>query len=200
VSATIGSERLSGFTSWARSKKRRAFLGELGTGTNSTCLSAVNDMLKHVEQNADVYLGWTWWSAGPWWNNYFLGLDPVGGADRPQMTALEPHISWEGSATNCPPSIWPPAAVLPEAGAAGAGGTAGRKDGGGAGSAGGPKSDAAVAAGGAGGTDPPPEEETEETSSPSGCKCGAAGSTRTVPWWLAAVGVSLGLRGRRRRV
>jgi hypothetical protein len=205
VSSTIGSERLGNFTAWARANHFRALLGELGTGNSSTCLAAVDDMLKYMEKNTDVWLGWTWWAAGPWWQGYFLGLDPTSsGGDQPQMTTLLPHIAWAGASTNCPPPIAPPAPT----GAGGAGGGVVSKDGGSAGSAGKPRTDAAVGAGGAGGVqdvpldpDPPVDDPNADASAVSAgaCKCGVAGGRGGAPFALGLLaGLSL-LCGARRR-
>lgn len=92
VSGTIGSERMQGFTSWLRANGRKGFLGEFGGGTSSVCLSALDDMLYHLEANADVYLGWTYWAGGPWWGSYFATLEPANGVDRPQMNVLRRHL------------------------------------------------------------------------------------------------------------
>ena len=50
-------------------------------------------MLSHIDANSDVYLGWSWWSAGPWWpTNYFLLLEPQNSVDAPQMATLAAHL------------------------------------------------------------------------------------------------------------
>jgi endoglucanase len=91
-STTIGSQRLANFTAWCRANGRRSFLGEFGVSANASCLQALDDMLTYVEANADVWLGWTYWAAGPWWGNYMFSIEPNAGMDRPQMDGLEPHI------------------------------------------------------------------------------------------------------------
>ncbi len=65
VSATVGSERLAGFTAWLRANHVKGLIGEFGSGSDPTCLAALDDMLKHIEVNQDVYLGWTYWAGGP---------------------------------------------------------------------------------------------------------------------------------------
>lgn len=93
VSATIGSERLAGFTQWLRANGRRALLGEVGGASNSLCNQAVADALNHLGANTDVWAGWLWWAAGPWWGDYFLSIEPgAGGADKPQMLVLAPYL------------------------------------------------------------------------------------------------------------
>jgi endoglucanase len=92
VSTTIGAERLASFTAWLRSEGKRGFLGELGGGDNPTCVAAVSGALSHLEQNADVYLGWTAWAAGPWWGTG-RSLEPNGSTDKAQMDGLEAHLA-----------------------------------------------------------------------------------------------------------
>jgi hypothetical protein len=92
VSATIGSERMQGFTQWLRAHGRKGFLGEFAGDGSSVCLSALDNLLKHLEANADVYLGWTYWAGGPWWGSYSYSLEPTNGVDRPQMTLLRQHL------------------------------------------------------------------------------------------------------------
>lgn len=96
VGATVGSQRLEGFTKWLRTHDRRGFLGEFAGGRNDTCRAALDDMLSHIDANADVWLGWTYWAAGPWWGEYIFTLQPTGCpdacTDRPQMAALRPHL------------------------------------------------------------------------------------------------------------
>lgn len=92
VSATIGVERLAGFTKWLRANNRKAFLGEFGGGNNETCKSAVTGMLQHMQDNKDVWSGWTWWAAGPWWGEYHYTLEPLNGQDRPQMQWLTSYL------------------------------------------------------------------------------------------------------------
>jgi endoglucanase len=92
VSATIGSERLKDFTTWARANGYRALLGEMGAASNDTCNKAVANMLDFVQTNSDVWAGWTWWAAGPWWGNYMYSIEPSGTTDKPQMPVLQPYL------------------------------------------------------------------------------------------------------------
>jgi endoglucanase len=88
VSSTIGSQRLRDFTNWCRQNGKKALLGEFGAGNSDTCLAAIDDALTYMDQNSDVWLGWTWWSAGPWWGNYFMSIEPVNNQDQRQMTPI----------------------------------------------------------------------------------------------------------------
>lgn len=93
VRATIGAERIAGLTQWLKTNRRRAFLGEFAVA-NSTIGAGIGDeairnLLAHLEANSDVWLGWAWWSAGPWWGEYQFTLEPVdGNTHRPAMSVL----------------------------------------------------------------------------------------------------------------
>ncbi|TMA31080.1 MAG: glycoside hydrolase family 5 protein [Deltaproteobacteria bacterium] len=102
--ATIGSQRLAGFTQWCRSHGYRALLGEfavagaaIGTGSSQIGDEALGDMLDYMQQNADVWLGWTWWAGGPWWGDYMFTLEPQNlgqptETGRPQLAVLRVHL------------------------------------------------------------------------------------------------------------
>ncbi len=98
-SETIGSEKLISFTNWARTNGKRGFLGEFGVADNDSCLSAADDMLSFMLENDDVWLGWTWWAAGPRWGNYRFSIEPNNG-DAPQMAVLEQYIGLPITALN----------------------------------------------------------------------------------------------------
>ncbi|MBN6150707.1 glycoside hydrolase family 5 protein [Xanthomonas sp. AmX2] len=90
VSTTIGADKLQGFTQWLRANGYRGFLGEFGGSSDPTCLAALDNMLGHVQDNADVWMGWTAWAAGAWWKtDYPFNLQPSkDGTGKPQMTVL----------------------------------------------------------------------------------------------------------------
>ena len=92
VSPTIGAERLALFTAWCRAHRRRAFLGEFAGADDPIARAATEGMLAAMERDRDVWLGWTWWAAGPWWGDYMFSLEPRNGRDRPQMAWLRPHL------------------------------------------------------------------------------------------------------------
>jgi endoglucanase len=93
VSSTIGSSRLKDFTGWLRKYGKRGFLGEFGISVNEDCQTALEDMLSYVDENKDVWLGWSYWAAGPWWGDYMFSIEPKDGEDRPQMSVLEKHFA-----------------------------------------------------------------------------------------------------------
>jgi hypothetical protein len=92
VSPTIGSERLRGFAQWCRENKKRAVLGEFGVPVVQDGEACVHDMLNSMEQDREVWLGWTWWAAGSRWGDYMFTLEPKNGQDRTQMAWLRPHL------------------------------------------------------------------------------------------------------------
>ena len=93
-SVDIGIKTLAPFTQWARKHRKRGFLGEFGAGSNSTCLDALNRVLRFMAENNDVWMGWTYWAAGNWWSkDYFTSIQPLDGDDRPQMKVLEKYIT-----------------------------------------------------------------------------------------------------------
>ena len=99
---TIGVQRLTAFTNWLKTNHRRGFLGEfaLANSTIGTDLAQIGDetltnMLNYLDQNDDVWLGWTWWAGGPKWGNYMFTLDPTNigtpnETDRAAMAVLQP--------------------------------------------------------------------------------------------------------------
>jgi endoglucanase len=92
VSPTIGSERLKTFVDWCRQHKMHAFLGEFGVPVATNGEASLHDMLKNMERDNDVWLGWTWWAAGSLWHEYLFTIEPKNGQDRPQMAWLQPHL------------------------------------------------------------------------------------------------------------
>ena len=93
VSPTVGVERLRQFTLWCRQHHQRAFLGEFGAGDSPEAQAAVDNTLAFMEQSRDVWAGFTWWAAGPWWGDYMFSVEPKGGQDRPQMAYLRPYLN-----------------------------------------------------------------------------------------------------------
>ncbi|HYG06798.1 MAG TPA: glycoside hydrolase family 5 protein [Stenotrophomonas sp.] len=95
VSPTIGADKLRGVTAWLRQQGKRGFLGEFAGGSNETCMQALDGMLTFMEQNADVWLGWTYWAAGSWWPaTYPFNVHPAkDGSEKPQMPLLTRHAA-----------------------------------------------------------------------------------------------------------
>lgn len=81
--------RLTAFTQWLRAGKREGFLGEFGVSRRPECLMVLKNVVSYLHENGDVWLGWTYWAAGPGWGDYMFTVEPKAGTDRPQMLVLE---------------------------------------------------------------------------------------------------------------
>ena len=103
VSATVGTDRLKTFASWLRATNKKGFLGEFGIANNNTCIDALDNMLSYIHANGDVWLGWTYWAAGPWWGDYMFSVEPQGGKDKPQMAVLEKYSGDLSTSANIHP-------------------------------------------------------------------------------------------------
>ncbi|RYE75688.1 MAG: glycoside hydrolase family 5 protein [Myxococcales bacterium] len=92
-SKTIGSERLKKVTGWLREHGYRGFLGEFGIPYNETCYAALDDLLSYIDDNRDVWLGWTYFAGGYAMHGYHYSVEPEKstGKDRPPMKYLEQH-------------------------------------------------------------------------------------------------------------
>ncbi|PPQ70301.1 hypothetical protein CVT26_014586 [Gymnopilus dilepis] len=93
VNATIGSDRLQVATAWLEQTGIKGFLGEIGAGSNPTCVSAVQSALCAM-QSSDAWIGALWWAAGPWWGTYFQSIEPPSGDAVATILpeALEPFL------------------------------------------------------------------------------------------------------------
>ncbi len=101
----IGVERLTDFTNWLHANNRKAFLGEfavansrIGSGTTQIGDEAIHNMLDYMQANEDVWLGWTWWAAGPWYTSYKFSIEPdnlgqPSQSDRAAMSVLDDHFA-----------------------------------------------------------------------------------------------------------
>lgn len=79
VSGTIGRERLVAATNWLRANGKVGILGEFAGGANPTCRTAITGMLDYLSANKDVWRGFLWWAAGPWWDTYMYSFEPPSG-------------------------------------------------------------------------------------------------------------------------
>jgi len=89
VSATIFKERLQAATKWLKDNKKQGVIGEFAGGNNAQCISALQDGLKYMGENSDVWLGGIWWAAGPWWADYIYNMEPTTGV---AWTGILPKI------------------------------------------------------------------------------------------------------------
>ncbi|MGQ3469550.1 cellulase family glycosylhydrolase, partial [Xanthomonas campestris] len=90
VRRTVCAERLRSFTGWLRAQGKRGILGQFSTANNATGTAGPDGMLCYLETNHDVWIGWTFWAAGAWWNtSYPFNVQPAAqGRDKPQMKTL----------------------------------------------------------------------------------------------------------------
>lgn len=80
-------------TNWLRRNNHRSFLGEIGVGTSQSCLDSLNIVLQHLNDNSDVWIGWTYWAGGPWWSNsYPFNVSPLTGVTHPQINILRANM------------------------------------------------------------------------------------------------------------
>lgn len=105
VNQNIGQQRLVNFTNWLKENDLRGFLGEFAVGDSTIGDSpsqigdeAVENMLNYIEANDDVWLGWNWWAAGPWFTSYFFSLEPnnlgqPNQSERIQMSVIRPYFA-----------------------------------------------------------------------------------------------------------
>ncbi|MDI6834723.1 MAG: glycoside hydrolase family 5 protein [Rhizobiaceae bacterium] len=92
------------FTRWLRDHGKRGYLGEFGVPADEACIGALADMVKVVEGNRDLWVGWAYWVAGDWWPpSEALNIQPTIEGDRPQLAGLAPALKdFSSSAAECP--------------------------------------------------------------------------------------------------
>lgn len=83
--AGAGASRLVDFTAWARQHHAMGFLGEMGWAATPSAQTEGRALIAYMAENRDVWRGWTYWAAGPWWGEYMFSVEPKGGQDRPQL-------------------------------------------------------------------------------------------------------------------
>jgi len=95
VSSTIGAERLAAATTWLQQNNLKGFLGEIGAGNNAECIQAVSGAFCSMQQAGGVWIGASWWAAGPWWGaTYFTSIEPPSGLSVAQVLpqAILPYL------------------------------------------------------------------------------------------------------------
>lgn len=93
VSESVGVERVEQVTAWLYEQGYRGFLGEFGGSDDATCLGAMDQLLSHLGENAEVWLGWTAWAGTEWGLQH--NIRPVNGKDSAQMRVLMRHMDAE---------------------------------------------------------------------------------------------------------
>jgi endoglucanase len=82
------------FTTSMRANSRRGFLGEIGVWPNANCQAYLEETLKYLEANSDVWIGWTYWAGGSKWKATNQMVLQVGDdyTSRPQLTTLKKFL------------------------------------------------------------------------------------------------------------
>lgn len=89
VSENIGVSRLTEFTQWLKKTGHKGFLGEFGASKDPVCMAALRNTLQYMADNADVWKGWTYWAAAPWFGDYMFNVYPPDPARFPQIEILK---------------------------------------------------------------------------------------------------------------
>lgn len=81
VTEDIGVKRIAALNTWLQTNQKKAFLGEFGAAKSDACYATIRNLLTAIHQNPRLWIGWTYWSAGPWLGNYMfaLPLEPTAG-------------------------------------------------------------------------------------------------------------------------
>jgi endoglucanase len=95
---------LKDFTGWLKKTGNKGFLGEFGASGATKCVSGLKAMVDVMEENHDVWTGWSYWVAGDWWpESEPLNIQPTKTGDRPQLKALEPALhDFSAEGKSCP--------------------------------------------------------------------------------------------------
>jgi endoglucanase len=100
MSPTIGAERVVSATKWLRTNGKLGVIGEFAGYDNDICRAAVAGMIDYLSQNADVWTGALWWSAGPWWGNAEYSYEPPSGhAYQVYKPILQPYFPTSTTST-----------------------------------------------------------------------------------------------------
>jgi endoglucanase len=105
VSEEIGAKRIVALNTWLQTNRKKAFLGEFGGAKSDTCYAATYNLLSAIHQNPTLWIGWTYWSAGPWLGNYMFAL-PLQPTDGPsQLDVLKKFLTGAAhcSGADCSP-------------------------------------------------------------------------------------------------
>ncbi len=95
-----GQRRVAPFIEWCSANGVRGYLGEVGAPWDDPrWLTVLDNTLATVAQAG---MDATYWSAGEWWENYRIGIQPLNNftVDRPQLAVLQRHLPPGWVATN----------------------------------------------------------------------------------------------------
>ena len=91
IDATRLRDIMTQVTTWAKQEKKRFFLGEFGVAASEDCLVSLRTLVESM-QDKDAWLGWSYWTAGPWWGNYPFSIQPGEGPEAPQLSVLRSFL------------------------------------------------------------------------------------------------------------
>jgi endoglucanase len=75
------STQFEDLATYLRSIGRQVFVGEMGGGNGQDCIDIICPILDILNDNSDVFIGWTSWAAGNWPDSYELSEMPDGDTD-----------------------------------------------------------------------------------------------------------------------
>lgn len=89
--------RLFSATTWLIMHGFKGHLGEFGWSTDPSCTNEGSALMNYLSANSHIWLGWTWWCAGPWYpSTYRFMLDPISFSepivDRELIKVLIQHL------------------------------------------------------------------------------------------------------------
>lgn len=88
---TMGVDQVQPFLDWLSANGLKGYIGEFAVPGNDPRWLPVLDNFLHKLEEAGVSS--TYFAGGPWWGSEPGIIEPVGGADRPQMDVLEHYLS-----------------------------------------------------------------------------------------------------------
>jgi endoglucanase len=88
----IGGRVLAAVTDWARVNDRKLFLGEFAIDRDPHSMAEVRGMVDFMAARTDVFVGATYFAGGGTWGRNPNSLDPLDGADKPQMDMLRQYL------------------------------------------------------------------------------------------------------------
>jgi hypothetical protein len=80
---------------WARARRLKVFVGEVGLAAESVRgPEAWRRLMAYAEENRDVVLGFAWWAVGDprFWGEYKFTLLDRAGQDTEQMRMIEGNL------------------------------------------------------------------------------------------------------------
>ncbi|MCR6500383.1 glycoside hydrolase family 5 protein [Shinella sp. CPCC 101442] len=89
AAADAATAALVDVTAWLRETGRKGFLGEFGGSQDDACIAGLKAMTAVLDDNADAWLGFSYWAAGEWWPETEINnVQPTAKGDRKQLSGL----------------------------------------------------------------------------------------------------------------